>query len=66
MTDKAMMIIKGSGRVVTNSYDVASELDCNAIVTAVGDQELAFCVRCAKYLLFVGSDDPLNFKPRGS
>jgi hypothetical protein len=65
MTDKAIMIIPGSGRVVTITYDVASELDCNAIVTALGDQELAFRVRCAKYLLLVGSDDPLSFKPRG-
>jgi hypothetical protein len=39
MTDKAMMIIHGSGRVVTITYHVASELDCNAIITALGDQE---------------------------
>jgi len=64
MADKAIMIIKGSGRVVTISYDVASELDCQAIVTALGNQELAFRVRCAKYLLLVESDDPLNVKPR--
>jgi hypothetical protein len=59
------MIIHGSGRVVTITYDVASELDFNAIVTALGDQELAFRVGCAEYLLLVDSDDPLNFKPRG-
>ncbi len=60
VSQKAIMIIHGSGRVVTMKYVVLPELERLTIAASLADDALGEFVARSKYLLLVESDDPLT------
>jgi hypothetical protein len=58
--DKAIMVIQGTGRVVTIKFVVLPELEHRTIASSLADEELAEFVGRSKYVFLVESDDPLN------
>jgi hypothetical protein len=58
--DKAIMVIHGTGRVVTIKFVVLPELEHRMIASSLADEELAEFVGRSKYVFLVECDDPLN------
>ena len=58
---KAIMVVYGNGRVHTIQFDVATQAEQEALVSALeGNPELAARIRSSKNILFVDGYEPLN------
>ena len=58
---KAIMVVYGNGRVHTIKFDIATQSEQEALVSALeGNPELAARIRSSKNILFVDGYEPLN------